>query len=499
MSERRVQSADALLQRQQQQRSALHWQSLPNVRIGRSQAAAATAATAVQRGQYGGLYAESYDSDSASASDDNDNGCGERSMVLDCTPSVPRPAVRVGAARLSQMVRARAPAEEEEEEGPAVCEQQEASAVCADPAGPADDGDPDRGGGGPRGEDEAHGLGAAFAPLALDIAGLGAAAQEDSVLPRRLVRAGAEPAARRGGLETDDPAADGLGREPKEDGSSLEEEKVPLAGDELNGLLAAGAVADERQRARTDTRLQRLARLVGGRRRRERERREAKLFQPVVAGGSGAAAAAWGGAAGDDDNDNDNDAQWWSCWCCAARHCVAATFAAVLAGALAGFFVWPRVPTVSISSLSALASANVTYSVRESRFGLDMPVRVTYEIHSGNFYPLRIRSARVLGFDGATGNRILTAALADLPVRPLRLQFHAQRADIHYLTSDPADPALADLFGKCAPRAAAVGARPSAGRPSPLTVRFQIAVDVAGLYWIRSPIVTLNQRVECPE
>ncbi|KAJ2658787.1 hypothetical protein IWW48_003860 [Coemansia sp. RSA 1200] len=272
-----------------------------------------------------------------------------------------------------------------------------------------------------------------------------------------------------------------------------------LEEDEFNGLLAPGAFADEGQRAQADGgKLRRLINLLAGGNRRERE---ARLFKPTVFDPTRKQRA--GGALGADEGEaidgGDRNGKWL---CCPARFCVAFTFVGILVGAVVGFFVWPRVPTLSVSSLTALQPARVIYDTKNNQFGLHMPMRITYEIHSGNFYPLRINSAHVLGFDGVTGNRIVDTKLSSLPAAPLKMQFYSQNAAVHYLTSDMADPALTDLFGKCAPRSSAVTGdhnRP-AGRPGALTIRFQIRVDVSNLGWVgKQPIVTLNQNVECPE
>ncbi|KAJ1729833.1 hypothetical protein LPJ72_004767 [Coemansia sp. Benny D160-2] len=293
--------------------------------------------------------------------------------------------------------------------------------------------------------------------------------------------------------------------EKHEEGQRQENEpqrqQFVLEEDEFNGLLAPGAFADEGQRAQADGgRLRRLMNLLAGGNRREREARLFKptVFDPARKQRAGGAPGGDGGEAAD-GGEGDRSGKWL---CCPARFCVAFTFVGILAGAVVGFFVWPRVPTLSVSSLTALQPARVIYDTKNNQFGLHMPMRITYEVHSGNFYPLRINSAHVLGFDGVTGNRIVDTRLSSLPAPPLKMQFYSQNAAVHYLTSDMADPALTDLFGKCAPRSSAVTGdhnRP-AGRPGALTIRFQIRVDVSNLGWVgKQPIVTLNQNVECPE
>ncbi|KAJ1801755.1 hypothetical protein LPJ59_000046 [Coemansia sp. RSA 2399] len=273
-----------------------------------------------------------------------------------------------------------------------------------------------------------------------------------------------------------------------------------LEEDEFNGLLAPGAFADEGQRAQADGgKLRRLLALLAGGNRRERE---ARMFKPTVFDPARKRTEAL--AEGDDDGtagmaqEGDSRSKWFCC--CPARFCVAFTFAGILVGAVIGFFIWPRVPSLSVSSLTALEPAHVIYDTERNQYGLQMPMRITYEIHSGNFYPLWINGAHVLGFDGVTGNRIVDAKLSSLRVAPLQMQFHSANATVRYVTSDMTDPALTDLFGKCAPRESAAFSDRPAGRPGALTIRFQIKVDVANLGWIgKQPIVTLNQNVECPE
>ncbi|KAJ2896124.1 hypothetical protein GGI21_005075 [Coemansia aciculifera] len=266
-------------------------------------------------------------------------------------------------------------------------------------------------------------------------------------------------------------------------------------GEEFNGLLAPGAYADEKQRAKADGgKLQRLVLALRG----DHKEREAKLFRPTVfdpaAGKPGGEASAY-----IEDNSAMATMSKFPFCCCAARYCVAIGFVTVLVVAILGFFAWPRVPSISISSLSALAPATVTYDEANSLFGLNMPLRINYEIHSGNFYPLKINQVHVTGFDGVTGNKIIDTTLARIRVAPLRLQFYSESTTIHYLTSDMSDPALTDLFGKCAPRSATSVSKDIEGRPGALTIRFQLKVNVSNLGWLKQPIVTLNQNVECPE
>ncbi|KAJ2796894.1 hypothetical protein H4S07_006090, partial [Coemansia furcata] len=278
-------------------------------------------------------------------------------------------------------------------------------------------------------------------------------------------------------------------------GIPLQEWGEAEGGDEFNGLLAPGAHGDEKQRARADGgKLQRLAQRLRGDGRAEREARQFRptVFDPARKRGPGISDALVA------IDDNSRRGRFPFC-CCAPRYCVALGFVAVLLFAILGFFAWPRVPSISISSLSALEPATVTYDEAGSTFGLRMPLRVTYEIHSGNFYPLTIARVHVAGFDGVTGNKIIDTALAHIYVPPLHLQFHAAPAALHYLTSDMSDPALTDLFSKCAPRTATNATKGIEGRPGPLTIRFQLKVDVSRLGWLKQPIVTLNQNIECPE
>ncbi|KAJ1666692.1 hypothetical protein EV178_002123 [Coemansia sp. RSA 1646] len=271
-----------------------------------------------------------------------------------------------------------------------------------------------------------------------------------------------------------------------------------LEEDEFNGLLAPGAFADEGQRAQADGgKFRRLISLLAGGNRKERE---ASLFKPVVFDPKRKRTADISGGGGDDGDAAPQEGEWVKWLCCPARFCVASTFVGILVGAVIGFFIWPRVPSLSVSSLTALQPARVIYDTERNQFGLHMPMRITYEIHSGNFYPLRINGAHVLGFDGVTGNRIVDTRLSNLRVAPLQMQFHSENATVHYMTSDMTDPALTDLFGKCAPQASAAFSTRPEGRPGALTIRFQIKVDVANLGWFgKQPIVTLNQNVECPE
>ncbi|KAJ1809514.1 hypothetical protein LPJ77_001583 [Coemansia sp. RSA 2523] len=436
--------------------------SLPNIKL-------EPFAQQVQQRGYMDIYAESYDSDSE-VDDDEECVSPVEAVVLGFEQSAPRlPALRIGAARLSKMVHRPMPPIVHPE--PVKHPEPVVYPEPIDPAEPVDHTEP---------IDHSEQIDLT-PPIDLTFPLENNADGAAALLPKRLAR----PSVRHKKL--DEKLLSGT------DGESSPSTKphLVLGEDECNGLLARGALGDTKQQARADgSPWQRLMYTV----RSGRREREAKLFKPLVVQPGARNLAqdqdVWA------DRDADRVMSKFPFCCCAARYCVAFTFVAIFIFAIAGFFAWPRMPSVSISSITALAPAHVTIDSRRSAYGLRMPVRVTYEIHSGNFYPLLIRSAHVRGFDGVTGNRVLDTTLHNVGVKPLKLQFHSETTDVRYLTSDSADPALTDLFGKCAPRS--TRAAPN-GRPGALTIRFQITVDVRGLGWLKQPIVTLNQKVECPE
>ncbi|KAJ2808998.1 hypothetical protein H4R20_000466 [Coemansia guatemalensis] len=507
-------------------------QSLPNVKLCYKDA---VPANATQRG-YADLYAESYSSDSENEEDGAglpegaDGRVSTCSMspveatVLEFERSAPRlPVLRIGAARLSEMVHA---PRNKTRDQPSNQAEFNIDGLQTDQCRQ------------PKAKQNIHPQRHTLKHGELDNDADGAAA----VLPRRLARAITTKHAKAGcnsqesftATPADDDNGSTLHQSPSNDSGSHETQNnlyphsnaatalnIPdkdEKGEEVfNGLLAPGAFGDEKQRAKADgSRIRRLMYILQG----SRREREARLFKPIVvnpattgadskrqlhnADGTAHRQLPWFDGADDDDRDVDQTimSKFPFC-CCAARYCVAITFVGILAGAILGFFVWPRVPTLSIHSLSAQRPAQVIYNTDQNQYGLRMPLRINYEIHSGNFYPLKISRVHVLGFDGVTGNRIIDTTLKNLPVSALKMQFHSANTDIRYLTSDMADPALVDLFGKCAPRSSVVrraaAAENNVGRPGALTIRFQIKVDVHNLGWIKQPIVTLNQKVECPE
>ncbi|KAJ2652253.1 hypothetical protein IWW40_001108 [Coemansia sp. RSA 1250] len=468
---RTVQSDDQISKRSSLARVAenepVSAHSLPNIYLNFE----SRSALSQQPRKYAELYAESYDSESdhddAAKEEDSESPPGSLSpleaTVLGFERSAPRmPALRIGAARLSEMARPR-----KSNDALSMLEAQHDSAVSPHQQ-------PFQG------------------PEASSDKNLNS---EKQPRPRHLARATIRRSQRDHTANNGDKASL---LSPTKSGSqtSVNVANIVYVGeDECNGLLAPGAFDDEKQRARADgSWWNRLLYAV----RSERREREAKMFRPIVVrpGHSGTRDAEADPALWSDNNDG--VLSRFPFCCCAARYCVAFSFVFIIVGAIVGFFAWPRVPTLSISSLTPLAPARVIYNGQQNQYGLQMPLRITYEIHSGNFYPLHINKARVRGFDGVTGNRIIDTTLIRVPVAPLRMQFHSEATRISYLTSDVGDPALTDLFGKCAPQSAPI-ARATNGRPGALTIRFQITVDVGGLGWLKQPIVTLNHKVECPE
>ncbi|KAJ2483360.1 hypothetical protein EV174_002948 [Coemansia sp. RSA 2320] len=459
--------------------------SMPNVKLHLH------SVTSKQRG-YVDLYAESYSDSEASLADEDAGDQGESSpieaVVLKFERSTPRlPALRVGAARLGEMVYAHRRVNFKQEEADSSGFDDNESIENPDHF-PVKCGVTIKSTRKPR---------AATAAAAIE--------PEEDRPPQSLTRAVSrrQPAEQPDNLTTSCAPSVTSGKAYSAFSLNLVESAIARGmqeDEEFNGLLAPGAYADEKQRAKADgTRLQRLAHAWKG----DRQERESKLFKPVV---FDPARKRTPGrfVPGTDTFDLDDDTEKaimskFPFCCCAARYCVAVGFVAVLVAAILGFFVWPRVPSISISSLSALEPAKVTYDEAGSLFGLHMPLRINYEIHSGNFYPLQISRVHVTGFDGVTGNKIIDTTLSHIKVAPQRLQFHSESTSLRYLTSDMADPALTDLFGKCAPKSARVPGRGIEGSPGALTIRFQLRVDVSNLGWLKQPIVTLNQNVECPE
>ncbi|PIA12662.1 hypothetical protein COEREDRAFT_90124 [Coemansia reversa NRRL 1564] len=516
-------------------------QSLPNIKLNYKESAPVNAALY----GYADLFAESYSSDSENEADEQEgtglsDQIGDYASAKSMSPveatvfgferSTPRlPVLRIGAARLSEMVHApRNKARAEANNDPILINQVESDSEKFQSEKYRHQ----------KIKQNLYPHQRSIKNKVLDNDADGAAA----ILPKRLARAITIKREKTAGCNSQEsftaiPVDDDNGstlNQSLSNGSSSKEmqnnryanvdaalnilEKDEKGEDVFNGLLAPGAFGDEKQRAKADgSKFQRFLYMLQG----SRREREARLFKPIVVNPTTTVSDSkgqqrnpdgtinrqppWFDNAEDEDRDVDQTimSKFPFC-CCAARYCVAITFVGILAGAILGFFVWPRIPTLSIHSLAALDPAQVIYNTDENQYGLHMPLRINYEIHSGNFYPLKISHVHVLGFDGVTGNRIIDTTLKDLPVAALKMQFHSANTNIRYLTSDMADPALVDLFGKCAPknsivRKSAAADNNNVGRPGALTIRFQISVNMHNLGWIKQPIVTLNQKVECPE
>ncbi|KAJ1822598.1 hypothetical protein LPJ56_000683 [Coemansia sp. RSA 2599] len=461
---------------------------------------------------YADRYASSYGSSDSDADSDNDNGDRKdqpvqsfgspplEAKVLRFQSAAPRvPAVRVGAARLSEMMMYNRHKQTGDTRSATAGAMRNNKAAAAENKGPAGASSAQRPASGEpadgqdrHGQDDAH---SAMAAAGAD--GHGELAPRPSISRRSLSIAGPPQLQPQPEMQTD--AQSQLHPDPALPAHSMLDAGI----DDYNGLVAPGAMADEKQKAKADGKTPFHAFLQLLRNNDARAQEEARLFKPTVLSTSKARAADPFALDAFDENTRTTAMSKFPFCCCPARYCVAIAFVMVLVSALLGFFLWPRVPTISINSLTPLSPAHVIYDARQSVFGLRMPVQVSYEIHSGNFYPLLISKIHVSGFDGVTGNRILDTTLRNIRVKQSRLQFYRANAELHYVTSDMTDPALVDLFGKCAPRSSLrqihFAQAQTTGRPGALTVRFQIKLDVHNLGWIRQPIVTLNQNVNCPE
>ncbi|KAJ1964744.1 hypothetical protein GGI12_001220 [Dipsacomyces acuminosporus] len=233
----------------------------------------------------------------------------------------------------------------------------------------------------------------------------------------------------------------------QEAGIMLKPYTLPENDEEYNGLIAPGAFADEKQKAKADANNKLVTRIFA----MDRKEREMKQFKPIIFDPVNHQHN--GNIESRVFDEDDYEGRFSSkfpfccCCCCPARYCVGIAFMLIIVLFIAGFFAWPRIPSISINNLVALSRARIIYDTDSNLYGLQMPIKINYEINSGNFYPLRIQSIHVLGFDGVTGNKIINAHFGDINVPGQNIKFASQSTVLSYLTSDMMDPALADLFG----------------------------------------------------
>ncbi|KAJ2612275.1 hypothetical protein H4S08_002773 [Coemansia sp. RSA 1365] len=420
-------------------------QSLPNIRLNYKESVPANAALY----GYADLFAESYSSDSENDADDQEEmGLPDQlgdyvstnsmspveATVLGFERSTPRlPVLRIGAARLSEMVHApRIKARAEANNNSILVNYAESDTDRLQTEQYQQQ----------RIKQNLHPHQRSIENKVLDNDADGAA----TILPKRLARAitikrekqtGCNSQESLTAIPVDDDNGSTLHQSPSNGSSSRETqnnrypyadatlnilEKDEKGEDVFNGLLAPGAFGDEKQRAKADgSKFQRLLYILQG----SRREREARLFKPIV------------------------------------------------------------VNPITTDSDSKGRQHNPDGTITRQTPWFD-------DVEDED------------RFDGVTGNRIIDTTLKNLPVAALKMQFHSANTIIRYLTSDMADPALVDLFGKCAPknsivRKTAAAENNNMGRPGALTIRFQISVNMRNLGWIKQPIVTLNQKVECPE
>lgn len=172
------------------------------------------------------------------------------------------------------------------------------------------------------------------------------------------------------------------------------------------------------------------------------------------------------------------------CCGCARMLCIAITSAVLLALAVLGFFLWPRLPSLRLNSISTVGGEGFHFQNNEGTWALNLAANVS--VDNGNYIAWELNKVECQLLDRFTGKVLGTGELTSQSLPPRGLSNLRIPVVAKYKTANLTDPTLRDLVAAC-----------SDARPA-LPIRWIMQVDVAGLGLFVKPSVELEGMWKCP-
>ncbi|CAG8524057.1 8173_t:CDS:2 [Acaulospora morrowiae] len=183
------------------------------------------------------------------------------------------------------------------------------------------------------------------------------------------------------------------------------------------------------------------------------------------------------------------------CCCCSRKICIIITFIILVIIAIVLYFVWPRIPSVSIDGNQTLSSPNTNPIIRQQPPLVDLIINVQVLIDNReNWVPYKFNHIDVQVFDTASSSTfndpIATGNVTSYVLQPRAVSTLVVPIHVLYQTTKGNDPTFQDLLGACIK---------SSGAQKFLNLKVNLKLYIAGIDWIYKPEFSISvSDFKCP-
>ncbi|KAI8059961.1 uncharacterized protein B0P05DRAFT_558220 [Gilbertella persicaria] len=168
--------------------------------------------------------------------------------------------------------------------------------------------------------------------------------------------------------------------------------------------------------------------------------------------------------------------------CCGMRYRTVA-FLSLLAVAVivvVWFFVWPRVPSLSVEDVDNVGTLQVVTNTTKMSLSTQWQLNITAD-NSDNWVPTRISSIDVTIVDDSTQLAFGAGSTGSLVLSPRKKSAIAIPMDIHYETTLTNDTTFQDLYNACGVQV--TSSMPFENQQDVLNVTLHVTFHIAGIVW----------------
>ncbi|OLY82703.1 hypothetical protein AYI68_g3174 [Smittium mucronatum] len=175
-------------------------------------------------------------------------------------------------------------------------------------------------------------------------------------------------------------------------------------------------------------------------------------------------------------------------------------FACIVLGTIVGYFVWPRTPSITVTQISPLNAATITYDRKNSKYGLQINTQLLYIADSGSFFSSRIDQISTRIFSSLSNQLLFSGTSRSITIMPKDTISFTVNADLQYFADFPTEQTIYDLFRKCAPSNATILPPSYLERNGDLVLRIESSLKLGGYRLVGSkPKVTNSLYLNCPK
>jgi len=177
------------------------------------------------------------------------------------------------------------------------------------------------------------------------------------------------------------------------------------------------------------------------------------------------------------------------CSCCTWLRAVIIIFVTLILLGLALFFLWPRIPSVTLQGYSITGTPQLSTT---TVFQVYVPFNVTLQVISNNYINYYLSRVVVNLTSQASGLLVGGGTTYNLNIPPQATSFLNLTLALNYTASTSTDPTLISMFNACFP--GKVG-----GIKNQLGLRVSTALYITLIQWLGIvPAFSFNYNVECP-